>query len=129
LSSRVIAVKSIAAGDAVGYGESERVSRATRLGLISIGYGDGYPRHLSGRGAQVLVDGQSARLLGRISMDLSAIDLTDLPDVQVGSPVILWGAALPAEHVARCADTISYELTCGITRRVAVREIGSDCPA
>lgn len=123
LVSRIIAVKHIAAGAAVGYGGSERMQRPTRLGIISIGYGDGYPRHASGQGATVLVDGHPAPLLGRVSMDLSCVDLTDLPLAQVGSVVTLWGAALPTEQLARHAHTISYELTCGVTRRVAVREI------
>jgi alanine racemase len=128
LHSRIIAIKQVPQGDTVGYGESERVQRNTRLGIISMGYGDGYPRQLSGTGARVLIDGQWAPLLGRVSMDLCCIDISDLPSAQVGSSVILWGTGLAAEQVAAWAQTISYELTCGITRRVAVKEIGSALP-
>ena len=125
LSSRLIAVKTVAAGETIGYGESFRCEREMRIGIASIGYGDGYPRHASGHDAQVLVDGMRARVVGRISMDLSCIDLSTVPEAHIGSEVTLWGPEIPAELIARTADTISYELTCGITRRVRVIELGA----
>lgn len=125
LSSRLIAVKHIAAGESIGYGESFRCDRDMRIGIASIGYGDGYPRHASGTGAQVLVDGHPVHILGRVSMDLTCVDLSAVPTAEVGTPVVLWGPQLPAERIADRASTISYELTCGITRRVKVREIGA----
>ena len=88
-----------------------------RVGIAAIGYGDGYPRHAPS-GTPVLVAGQRAITVGRVSMDLLAIDLSELESVQVGASVELWGQHLPVESVAEAAGTISYELTCGITRRV-----------
>lgn len=125
LSSRLIAVKTVAAGERIGYGESFTCPDSLRIGIASIGYGDGYPRHASGTGACVLIDDTPCPLLGRVSMDLVCIDLSAVPAAQVGTAVLLWGPALPAETVAACASTISYELTCGITRRVRVREVGA----
>ena len=90
---------------------------ASRIGIAAIGYGDGYPRHAP-TGTPVLVRGQRCPTVGRVSMDLLAIDLTELAEVEVGDPVRLWGQGLPVEVVARHAGTIGYELTCGVTRRV-----------
>ena len=82
-----------------------------------MGYGDGYPR-LAPAGTPVLVNGRMAAVAGRVSMDLMTIDLRGQTDVRAGDPVLLWGDALPVETVADAAGTISYALTCGITRRV-----------
>lgn len=122
LASRLIAIQHYPAGEAVGYGGSWRCPRPSRIGVAAIGYGDGYPRHAPS-GTPVLVNGQRAALAGRVSMDLLTIDVTDLPQAQVGDPVILWGPDLPAEEIARQAGTIPYELFCQITPRVAVREL------
>lgn len=122
LSSKLIAIKQLQAGDAVGYGGSFIAPQAMRIGIAAIGYGDGYPRHAAS-GTPVLVDGQRCGTVGRVSMDLLAIDLTAAPRAQAGSSVVLWGPKLPAELVADAADTISYELTCGVTRRVRFAEI------
>ena len=120
LSSRVIAVRMLAAGEGIGYGHDWIAERPTRAGVVALGYGDGYPRHAPG-GTPVLAAGQRTRLLGRVSMDLLAVDLTDLPGVETGAEVVLWGEGLPAWEVARSAGTIAYELLCGITARVPVR--------
>ena len=80
------------------------------------GYGDGYPR-AAPAGTPVQVNGQPAQVIGRVSMDLMAIDLRGV-DARVGDPVILWGPELPVERIAEGAGTIAYELTCSITRRV-----------
>ena len=123
LTSRLIAIQQYPAGEAVGYGGSWRCPRDSQMGVVAIGYGDGYPRHAPS-GTPVLVNGQRAALAGRVSMDLLTVDLSDVPHAQVGDPVLLWGAALPAEEIARYAGTIPYELFCQITPRVAIREIG-----
>jgi len=120
LQSHVIAVKELAPGERVGYGGYWSASRPTRLAIAAIGYGDGYPRSL-GSGAPVLVNGERAALAGRISMDMIGIDVTDLERAPaIGDPVVLWGEGLPVEEMAVWADTIPYELLCGISQRVAV---------
>ncbi len=121
LSSRLISVKNIPAGAAVGYGGSFVAPVAMRIGIAAIGYGDGYPRN-AGSGTPVLVDGNPAHTIGRVSMDLLTIDVSHLDSAKVGSAVTLWGPDLPVETIAACAGTISYELTCGVTRRVRFSE-------
>jgi alanine racemase len=119
LNSHVIAVKDLAAGERVGYGGVWTARRPTRLAVAAVGYGDGYPRSL-GSGSPVLVNGERAYLAGRVSMDMIGIDVTNLPrSPKLGDPVILWGAGLPVEEIAVWADTIPYELLCGISQRVA----------
>jgi alanine racemase len=120
LQSHIITVKELVAGERVGYGGNWTATRATRLAVAAVGYGDGYPRNL-GSGSPVLVNGRRAPLAGRVSMDMIGIDVTDLPEPpKLGDPVILWGAGLPVEEIAVWADTIPYELLCGISQRVAV---------
>jgi alanine racemase len=117
LSTRLVAVNEVAAGEAIGYGGVYVARRPLRVGIAAIGYGDGYPR-VAPSGTPVLVGGREAPTVGRVSMDLLAIDLSALPDAAVGDPVLLWGAEIAVESIAAAAGTISYELTCGITRRV-----------
>ncbi len=120
LQSHVIAVKELSPGERVGYGGDWIASRPTRLAVAAVGYGDGYPRSL-GSGAPVLVNGERAGLAGRVSMDMIGIDVTDLHrPPALGDPVVLWGEGLPVEEIAVWADTIPYELLCGISQRVAV---------
>ena len=120
LHSRIIATKALAVGERVGYGGAWAASRPTRLAIAAVGYGDGYPRSLPS-GSPVLVNGERARLAGRVSMDMIGIDVTDLrAEVRLGDPVVLWGEDLPVEEVAAWAQTIPYELLCGISQRVAV---------
>jgi alanine racemase len=117
LSTRLIAINTVPRGEAVGYGGAFTCPQDMPVGIAAIGYGDGYPRH-AGSGTEVLVDGARAPIVGRVSMDLLAIDLRALPYARVGDPVVLWGRELPIEEVATAAGTIGYELACGITRRV-----------
>lgn len=117
LSSRVIAVQSIRAGDSVGYGSLFRAERDMRIGIVACGYADGYPRQAT-TGAPVLVEGVRTRLLGRVSMDMLNVDLSPVPQAHVGSDVTLWGDNLPIDEVAAAAGTIGYELMCAITPRV-----------
>jgi alanine racemase len=120
LHSHVIAVKDLAPGEHVGYGGDWTARRPTRLAVAAVGYGDGYPRNLAS-GSPVLVNGHRAPLAGRVSMDMIGIDVTDLPrPPRLGDPVVLWGAGLPVEEIAVWANTIPYELLCGISQRVAV---------
>jgi alanine racemase len=120
LHSHLIATKDLVAGERVGYGGNWTATRPTRLAVAAVGYGDGYPRNLAS-GSPVLVNGRRAPLAGRVSMDMIGIDVTDLPEMpKLGDPVILWGEGLPVEEIAVWADTIPYELLCGISQRVAV---------
>jgi alanine racemase len=119
LQAQVIAVKDLSVGERVGYGGHWTARRPTRLAVAAVGYGDGYPRIL-GTGTPVLVNGERAGLAGRVSMDMIGIDVTDLRrPPALGDPVILWGEGLPVEEIAVWADTIPYELLCGISQRVA----------
>lgn len=122
LSSRILGVQQIAAGERVGYGGTFVAQRPTRLGIVACGYADGYPRHAPS-GTPILVAGQRSTTLGRVSMDMLACDLTDLPAAGVDSPVVLWGEGLPADEVAAAAGTISYEMFCALARRVKVIEV------
>lgn len=117
LESQLIAVRDIAAGDHVGYGCAFTAERPMRIGVVACGYADGYPRH-AGTGTPVLVAGRRSRTLGRVSMDKLCVDLEHIPDVAVGTPVVLWGDGLPADEVAAAAGTISYELFCAVAARV-----------
>lgn len=117
LTSRLIAIQTLKAGDSVGYGSLFRAEGDMRIGIVACGYADGYPRHAP-TGTPVLVDGMRTRLLGRVSMDMLNVDLTELPDAQLGSEVTLWGAQLPIDDVAQAAGTIGYELMCAVTPRV-----------
>lgn len=125
LRSQVIGVQMLQPGDTVGYGSSFTAQAPLRIGTVACGYADGYPRH-AGTGTPVLVDGQRTRTLGRVSMDMLAVDLTELPGAGWGSEVTLWGestrgAVLSIDEVAHAAGTIGYELMCAVTARVAMR--------
>jgi len=115
LDSRIIAVRDLPAGEYVGYGSRFLTSRATRVGVVACGYADGYPR-AAVNGTPVLVDGLPSQIIGRVSMDMLTVDLTDLPQVGIDTPVRLWGDGLPADTVAAAAGTISYELFCNVKR-------------
>ncbi|MGH8474025.1 MAG: alanine racemase C-terminal domain-containing protein, partial [Gammaproteobacteria bacterium] len=91
------------------------------IGIVALGYGDGYPRHAR-PGTPVLVNGKRTTLIGKASMDMLSVDLRPVPGAAIGDPVLLWGAGLPVEEVARWADTIPYELLCGVRGRVRVLE-------
>jgi alanine racemase len=117
LQTEVIAVKDVRAGETVGYGGAWLASRDTRMAVVAAGYGDGYPRSVES-GTPVLVNGHRAPLIGRVSMDMITVDVTDLPGVAAGDPVVLWGEGVPVEEIARCAGTIPYELICGVSQRV-----------
>jgi alanine racemase len=117
LRSEVIAIKSVPAGETVGYGGTWRAPRDTRMAVVAAGYGDGYPRSVPS-GTPVLVNGRHAPLVGRVSMDMLTVDVTDLGIVAIGDPVVLWGEGLPVEEIAVRAGTIPYEIVCGVSQRV-----------
>ncbi len=121
LSSEIIGVQRLRRGDRVGYGFTYAAKSDTTLGVVACGYGDGYPRHAP-TGTPVLVAGQRATTVGRVSMDLLCVDLTAVPAARVGTPVTLWGDGLSADEVAAHAGTVSYQLLCGLAPRVPVVE-------
>ena len=117
LQSALISVHDVKAGDTVGYGCTWTAPRNSRIGVVAIGYGDGYPRHAP-TGTPVNVAGKLCQLVGRVSMDMITVDITDVPEARIGSPVELWGELVDIDEVARLAGTISYELYCRLTQRV-----------
>jgi alanine racemase len=127
LRTRLIAVTQRSRGDALGYGGTWTCPEDMPVGIAAIGYGDGYPRHAPS-GTPVLVNGRRVQLVGRVSMDMIALDLRGVPGARVGDPVLLWGPGLPAEEVARHAGTIPYALFCGVTARVARRYLDAPGP-
>jgi alanine racemase len=124
LAAKILATQDLAQGDAVGYGSSFVADGPMRIGIVACGYADGYPR-ICPTGTPVLVDGVRSRTIGRVSMDMIAVDLAALPQAGAGSEVTLWGqaangAVLPIDEVAACAKTVGYELMCGLAGRVPV---------
>lgn len=122
LESKVISVRELPAGEPVGYGARFVSERPTRVGVVAMGYADGYPRHAP-TGTPVLVDGQLTRLIGRVSMDMLTVDLTDLPHAGLGSHVELWGKRVLASEVAMAAGSIPYQIFCNL-RRVPLLYLG-----
>jgi alanine racemase len=117
MRSEIITIKELKVGQGTGYGLDWLAKKVSRVGTVAIGYGDGYPRHAPS-GTPVLVNGQRVPLIGRVSMDLISVDLTDLKKVEVGDPVELWGQELSVNEVAAAAGTIGYEILAGLTGRV-----------
>ena len=121
LYSRLIAIKHVRKGQVVGYGGSWVANKDTLVGVVSIGYGDGYPRYAK-QGTPVLIDDKRVPLIGRVSMDMLTVDLSDCINIKLGDSVMLWGSGLLVEEIAVYADTVPYTLLCGITKRVQVYE-------
>lgn len=115
LESKVICVRELPAGEPVGYGGAFVTDRNMRIGVVAMGYADGYPRQAP-TGTPVMIDGQRSQLLGRVSMDMLCVDLTNLPLAGVGSRVELWGKNVLASDVAASAGTISYQIFCNLKR-------------
>ncbi len=120
----VIAVREVPAGESVGYGATWVAAHPTSVAILAAGYGDGVPWGI-GSGAQVLIGGRSAPLVGRVSMDMIAVDVGGRPEVQPGVTALLWGNGLPVEQLARAAGTIPYALLCGVSLRVPREYIGA----
>lgn len=117
VTSEIIAIRHQKKGDQIGYGSTFTCPKAMPVGIVAMGYGDGYPWHLP-HGSVVLINGVESPVVGRVSMDFLSVDLRQLPHAKVGDRVVLWGEGLPVERVASFAETISYDLLCGIGRRV-----------
>ena len=122
LTSELIGTQHLHAGERVGYGFSYAAPGEITIGIVACGYADGYPRHAP-TGTPVLVNGKRTRTVGRVSMDMIAVDISDIPEAYIGSPVTLWGEGLSADEVAAACGTVSYELLCALAPRVPVTEI------
>jgi alanine racemase len=118
LKSRVTLVRTLPAGHGVSYGRQFVTTKPTRVATIGIGYGDGYPRHVSGQGAEVCVHGRRCPILGRVTMDQIMVDVSDAGDVRAGDAVEMFGSNIPVAEIARKAGTIVWEIFTGITPRV-----------
>lgn len=124
LTAAIIAVRDVAVGESVGYGAGWVAQRPSRIATVSCGYADGYPR-TAPPGTCVVIRGQRVPLAGRVSMDMLAVDITDLPQAALGDAVELWGAQVPVDELAQACGTIGYELLTKVTQRVPRRYIGS----
>ena len=129
LRSKLIATQDLQAGDTVGYGSRYTAQHPTRIGVVACGYADGYPRHAPD-GTPVLVNGVRVPIVGRVSMDMLEVDLTQVPQADIGSEVTLWGRGpniqgqptyLDIDEVAQHCGTIGYELMCALSPRVTVQ--------
>lgn len=123
LESEIISIKTVNKGEPVGYGASWCCPEDMPVGIIAAGYGDGFPRHAK-PGTPVLVNGSRCSLIGCASMDMLTVDLRNQAAAKVGDRVVLWGESLPIEEIAQHADTIPYELLCGVHRRLQFIERG-----
>ena len=122
LSSEIIGTQHLRPGERVGYGFGYEAVGELTIGVIACGYADGYPRHAP-TGTPVLVNGRRTRIVGRVSMDMITVDISDIPEAGIGAPVTLWGEGLSADEVGAAAGTLSYELLCALAPRVPVVEI------
>jgi len=122
LTSEIIGTQHLQPGERIGYGFAYEAVGEMTVGVVACGYADGYPRHAP-TGTPVLVNGKHARIVGRVSMDMLTVDISDIPEAYIGTPVTLWGEGLSADEVAAAAGTVSYELLCKLTPRVPIQEI------
>ena len=122
LASEIVGVQQLQPGERVGYGFTYQAAREMAIGVVACGYADGYPRHAPS-GTPVLVAGKRTQTVGRVSMDLLCVDLGDIAEAGVGTPVTLWGEGLSADEVALAAGTVSYQLLCALAPRVPIVEI------
>ncbi|MGZ8984286.1 MAG: alanine racemase [Methylotenera sp.] len=122
LTSEIISIQTLAAGDSVGYGNRFTANKPTRVGIVACGYADGYPRHAP-NGTKIAVNGEVTQTIGRVSMDMLFADLTDIPQAAIGSPVELWGHHVSVDAVAEASGTVGYELLCAVAPRVPMKVI------
>jgi len=121
LRSEIVAVQHLQPGERVGYGLTYEAAQEMTIGVVACGYADGYPRHAPS-GTPVLVAGQRTGTVGRVSMDMLCVDISDIEAAYVGTPVTLWGEDLPCDEIAQAAGTVSYQLLCALAQRVPVVE-------
>ena len=119
LKSELIAVQDLMPGERVGYGFTYEAKQQMSIGIVACGYADGYPRHAP-TGTPILVAGQRTTTVGRVSMDMTCVDISNIEAAYIGTPVTLWGEGLSADEVAAAAGTVSYELLCALAPRVPV---------
>ena len=122
LTSEIIGTQHLQPGERIGYGFSYEAAGEMTIGIVACGYADGYPRHAPS-GTPVLVNGKRSRTVGRVSMDMITVDISDMPDAYIGTPVTLWGEGLSADEVGAAAGTLSYELFTKLTARVPISEV------
>jgi alanine racemase len=124
LKSKIIAIQNLSKNDSVGYGESFKAKKDMRIAVVACGYADGYPRHAP-TGTPVYVEGKKTSTVGRVSMDMLYIDVTNIPQASISSDVELWGEHIPVDEVAEKAGTVGYELLCAISasKRVPIEII------
>ena len=122
LTARLLSVQTLAAGESIGYGSRWTAGRPSRIGVLACGYADGYPR-VAPDGTPVWVNGRRVPLVGRVSMDMITVDLTEAPAVAAGAEAELWGTHIPVDEVAEGCGTVGYELLCALAPRVPVRQI------
>lgn len=114
LTSHIVAINSLSAGESLGYGSCWTCTRDSQIAVVAIGYGDGYPRHAK-NGTPVIIKGQRCHLVGRVSMDMITVDITDLDScAEIGEEIVLWGEQLDISEIASCSATIAYELLCNV---------------
>ncbi len=122
LGSEIISIQTLSAGESIGYGHRFTASKTTRVGIVACGYADGYPRHAP-NGTPIAVNGVITQTIGRVSMDMLYVDLTDMPQAQIGSPVELWGQQVSVDKVAEASGTVGYELLCALAPRVPMQAV------
>ena len=121
-TSQIIAVQTLGAGESLGYGHRFTATKKTRVGVVACGYADGYPRHAP-NGTPVAVLGKLTKTIGRVSMDMLYVDISDFPEAIIGAHVEMWGNQVSVDDVAHAAGTISYELLCAVAPRVPVKVV------
>lgn len=122
-TSKIIAVQSLETDESIGYGQTFTAVKKTRVGIVACGYADGYPRHAP-NGTPVAVAGELTQIIGRVSMDMLYVDISDIPEAEIGAHVELWGSQASVDDVAQAAGTISYELLCAVAPRVSIKVVG-----
>ena len=121
-TSEIISVQTLEAGESLGYGHRFTASQKTRIGVVACGYADGYPRHAP-NGTPIAVAGKMTQTLGRVSMDMLFVDITAIPEAEIGAYVEMWGNQVSVDDVAHSAETISYELLCAVAPRVPLKVV------
>jgi len=121
-TSEIISIQTLDTGESLGYGYQFTATQKTRIGIVACGYADGYPRHAS-NGTPIAVAGKLTQTLGRVSMDMLFVDITDIKEADIGTAVEMWGQQVSVDDVAHSAGTISYELLCAVAPRVPLKVV------